>query len=246
MGNRIGITQTVSNVSVNRGLFTAQLNVGNQFGDTAFNGEARWLSIAVRCPTGGTYTPLNPRQPLTSLPYALPGLRTFPNATSPNVVGGFSGHIILASVVGGVIGGGGLSGFPNRVRAYYASIGGGYANIASGYEANVDGGASNTASGFAATVGGGSYITASGTIATVGGGQFNTASNAETTVGGGFYNTASGNAATVGGGYTTPPATLKPPSAGASTTPPAVLPPPSAGANSTPPAALPPPSAGAT
>src|SRR5450759_3497118 len=36
-GTRIGITQTVSSVSVSRGLFTALLNVGNEFGNTAFN-----------------------------------------------------------------------------------------------------------------------------------------------------------------------------------------------------------------
>src|SRR5512140_1914117 len=40
-GNRIGLTQTVSSVSVTRGLFTALLNVGNEFGNTAFNGDAR-------------------------------------------------------------------------------------------------------------------------------------------------------------------------------------------------------------
>lgn len=41
------------------------------FGD-AFGGEARWLEIAVRCPSGsGNYTMLSPRQALTPTPYAL-------------------------------------------------------------------------------------------------------------------------------------------------------------------------------
>ncbi len=45
------------------------------FGDKAFEGDERWLAIAVRCPAGsGTYTTLNPRQLLSAVPYAL-GLR---------------------------------------------------------------------------------------------------------------------------------------------------------------------------
>jgi hypothetical protein len=45
------------------------------FGVDAFTGEARWLDIQVRCPSGsGTYAQLTPRQELTAVPYAL-GLR---------------------------------------------------------------------------------------------------------------------------------------------------------------------------
>lgn len=42
------------------------------FGNAAFNGEARWLEIGVR-PNGSTndFTLLNPRQALTPRPYAL-------------------------------------------------------------------------------------------------------------------------------------------------------------------------------
>ncbi|MCB0179737.1 MAG: hypothetical protein KDI62_16005 [Anaerolineae bacterium] len=71
-GSQVGSTQTVTNVNVSGGLFTAQLNGGGQFGSTAFNGEARWLQIAARCPAGsGNFTTLSPRQPLTAAPYAL-------------------------------------------------------------------------------------------------------------------------------------------------------------------------------
>lgn len=57
---------------VNDGLFTAQLNSGNEFGSAAFTGDERWLQTAVRCPAGsGDYTTLAPRQELTATPYAL-------------------------------------------------------------------------------------------------------------------------------------------------------------------------------
>src|SRR5262245_28221281 len=86
LGNQVGATQTVLNTSVTDGLFTAQLD----FGAAAFDGNARWVEIAVRSPAGsGTYTTLSPRQPLTVAPYALHAvtaenggvLTTTPNGT---------------------------------------------------------------------------------------------------------------------------------------------------------------------
>jgi hypothetical protein len=67
-GTQIGTTLGQPNVTVSEGLFTVQLD----FGANAFNGSARWLEVAVRCPAGsGTYNTLTPRQPLTPAPYAL-------------------------------------------------------------------------------------------------------------------------------------------------------------------------------
>ncbi|CAG0935026.1 hypothetical protein TFLX_03850 [Thermoflexales bacterium] len=67
-GNQVGPTQTQWNHAVDNGLFTVQLD----FGSSAFEGNARWLQIAVRCPAGsGNYTLLTPRQPLTPAPYAI-------------------------------------------------------------------------------------------------------------------------------------------------------------------------------
>jgi len=64
-GAPIGAAQTLDSVSVTNGLFTVTLD----FGATAFTSEARWLEIAVRCPSGsGGYTPLSPRQALTAAP----------------------------------------------------------------------------------------------------------------------------------------------------------------------------------
>jgi hypothetical protein len=127
-------------------------------------------------------------------------LRFEPNATSPNIIGGFSGNSVTSGVVGATISGGGQSGGINQVTANFGTVGGGEGNTASGSWATVGGGGGNTASGDPATVGGGGGNTASGNYATVGGGGGNTASGFAATVGGGGGNTASGNYATVGGG----------------------------------------------
>jgi hypothetical protein len=73
------VTDGVSkpNVAVNRGLFTvADISFGpdnlSEMHYNAFNGQARWLQIAVRCPAGsGSFMTLTPRQALTATPYAL-------------------------------------------------------------------------------------------------------------------------------------------------------------------------------
>jgi hypothetical protein len=71
-GTQVGSTQTKTGVSVTNGLFTIP---DLDFGTNAFQGDARYLEIAVRCPAGsGSYTTLSPRQALTAAPYAL-GLR---------------------------------------------------------------------------------------------------------------------------------------------------------------------------
>ncbi len=67
-GSQVGATLEQSTVAVSRGLFTVLLD----FGPYAFNGDARYLGIDVRCPAGaGDYTPLAPRQALTPAPYAI-------------------------------------------------------------------------------------------------------------------------------------------------------------------------------
>jgi hypothetical protein len=66
-GTLVGSPITMTNQTVTDGLFTVQLD----FGASAFQGSARWLEIAVQPTSGGGYTTLSPRQPLTAAPYAL-------------------------------------------------------------------------------------------------------------------------------------------------------------------------------
>ncbi len=58
---------TNSAVAVSNGLFTTTLN----FGGGVFTGPARWLEIAARTNSGGAFTILSSRQPLTPTPYAI-------------------------------------------------------------------------------------------------------------------------------------------------------------------------------
>ncbi|NUQ47242.1 MAG: tail fiber domain-containing protein [Phycisphaerae bacterium] len=70
-GNQIGSLMSVDNVDVVDGLFTVNID----FGSGAFDGQARWLQIAVRSPAGsGAFTTLSPRQPLSPVPHALVAL----------------------------------------------------------------------------------------------------------------------------------------------------------------------------
>ena len=78
---QIGNVDTQSNVPVINGLFTVTLNAGNQFGANAFDGQAKWLEIRVRCPTGSPgFTVLEPRQLLTAAPYTHNSLSLIPGA----------------------------------------------------------------------------------------------------------------------------------------------------------------------
>ncbi|MEM7114804.1 MAG: hypothetical protein AAF614_20380 [Chloroflexota bacterium] len=64
-GSQVGST-IAQTLTVTEGLFTTNLD----FGAAAFNGEARFLEIAVQLNGGGGFTTLTPRQPITAVPYA--------------------------------------------------------------------------------------------------------------------------------------------------------------------------------
>jgi trimeric autotransporter adhesin len=67
-GTQIGSLLAADNIALNGGRFVVDLD----FGSAAFAGQARFLEIAVRTPAGsGTFTTLEPRQPVHAAPYAI-------------------------------------------------------------------------------------------------------------------------------------------------------------------------------
>jgi hypothetical protein len=206
-GNQIGSTQTLNGQSVINGLFTVQLD----FGQGAFNGDARWLEIAPKCTGDANFVVLDPRQPLTPAPYALalPGLYTQENATSPNLIGGYNANLVTAGAFGATVSGGGsFASGSNDVTDNYGTVGGGANNQAGDAAgattdatfATVGGGLGNTAGEIGTTIGGGNSNLATGEHATVGGGSSNQATANRSTVAGGQSNLASGEATTIAGG----------------------------------------------
>ena len=198
--------QVVPGVVVSEGYFAVDVD----FGADAFNGNARWLEVAVKCEGDAEHTPM-PRQQLRPVPYALalPGLRTRQNATSPSIIGGFRDNAIPTGIAGATIAGGGADGSVNRVTDSYGVVGGGYDNLAGDDSgtysdrpcATVGGGKDNAARGSYAAIAGGEFNAATGGHATVAGGTSNTASGWAATVGGGYANAVSGDVATIGGGH---------------------------------------------
>lgn len=163
---------------------------------------------------------LSPTQPLTATPYAsyasaARGVTTESNqpvqltingspvlritaANDPvaghtvNLVGGSAANIISNGYVGGFIGGGGSSIYPNRVGGNYASVIGGVLNTASGLV--------STAMGNGATASG-DYSTAMG-FYTSASANYSTAMG-NTTIASGSGSTAMGLYTTASGGYST-------------------------------------------
>jgi hypothetical protein len=192
--DQVGDMDEHTSIEVDDGIFTIP---DLDFDEGAFNGEARYLEINVRCGGGGRET-LTPRQEITPAPYALalPGLRTQQSYTSPNVLGGHTLNSVTQGVVGSVISGGGYFDDPpesNFISDNYGVIGGGSGNLAG----NNSGGVSDAAY---ATVGGGHSNKALNTGATVAGGTINEAYY-RATVGGGYGNIASGGYSTIPGGH---------------------------------------------
>lgn len=79
-GTQIGLTQTITNVTVTNGIFTVELD----FGAEAFSGAERLLEIRVKHPADPSYTTLAPRQKITSAPYAIKSLNAINATTAEN------------------------------------------------------------------------------------------------------------------------------------------------------------------
>lgn len=80
------LVQTLTDVpvTVTNGVFTVQLNFTAA---NAFNGDDRFLEIAVKRNAGDLYVVLNPRQQITSAPYAIRALNAT-NATNATTLNG--------------------------------------------------------------------------------------------------------------------------------------------------------------
>jgi hypothetical protein len=83
-GSQVGVTVEKTAVALQDGLFSVTLD----FGAGAFTGDARWLEIGVR-ENGNPdpYTVLEPRQPITPVPYAI-NAGSFSGTLSGDVTGG--------------------------------------------------------------------------------------------------------------------------------------------------------------
>lgn len=101
LGVQTGGSHAISNVQVANGLFTVQVNTGNQFGASAFNGQARWLEVAVRSPAGsGAFATLTPRQAVSATPYAIKAIS--PDGHSLDAADGDPTDVVFVSNTGTV------------------------------------------------------------------------------------------------------------------------------------------------
>jgi len=200
-GSQVGPMAPVDDVDVVNGQFTARLD----FGSSAFTGDARWLEIAVRVPSGsGGFTTLDPRQLVTPAPHAVYAASAGNAWNLTGNAGTTAGTNFLGTTdnVPLVFKSWGLHVF--RLEAGY----GGYSpNIIGGYSGN-----SVTTDVYGATIGGGGEAglinRVTDDFGTVSGGRYNQAGDNMgftyerifATVGGGTGNTAGGGASTIGGG----------------------------------------------
>jgi hypothetical protein len=218
---QVGSPQQFSNVAVDNGVFSVQLD----FGNSAFDGSDRYLEISVRCPAGtGVFNTLTPRQPVTPAPYALYATNA---GDAERALGGpfwnLSGNSSIAAndflgtldnqsfdirvnnlrvmryrpettspvLIGGFNGNAVSTGVQGAVIA-----GGGLTSFTNTITDNfgvISGGAFNRA-------GDGGTVFDSAPYATVGGGYQNTAENPYATVGGGFQNDTDAAYTTIAGG----------------------------------------------
>lgn len=172
-GAQVGSTQSQANVALANGAFDAPLD----FGAAAFQGESRYLQIAVRCPAGsGAYTTLSGRVALTAAPYALslrPGASIQSTGSALNLsssaASGFALTVVATGTTaiygqGGAATGAGVAGF-NTNGATTASgvsgINGGYGMGVFGQTASghgVHGKATNLAEGYGVYSEGNTYV----------------------------------------------------------------------------------------
>ena len=127
-------------------------------------------------------------------------LRLEPNATSPNVIGGFGGNSVDSGLAGVTIGGGGYSTRENSALAgaNYGLIGGGNNNTIQGYASFIGAGRNNVTGpgSFDSVIGGGVNNTNNSYRGALLGGQYNTirTNSNHAFLGSGLWNVVDGDA----------------------------------------------------
>ena len=219
-GGGIMIAGPLTNtVSVSNGLFTTTVD----FGAAAFDGNARWLEVAVRTNGAAAFAALSPRQQLAPTPYAVyapsagaASTASMASSIAANTVYNASlqansittdkildGTITDADIAATGISGGKILG--GDLQAQRLEVGTNH--ILNGTLATIAGGSTNTVNANYAAVGGGYHntIQTNALYSAIGGGNNNTIqTNAQSAViGGGYNNTIQWNAssATISGGY---------------------------------------------
>lgn len=91
-GDQIGGTQA-SAVTATNGVFTTNLN----FGETAFDGTARFLQISVFSAALNAFVELNPRQQITSSPYSIKSSTTDTATNALNLGGTSADQFVVTS-----------------------------------------------------------------------------------------------------------------------------------------------------
>lgn len=85
-GNQVGSTLTKPGIAVAKGIFSVKLDFGSNY-----PGATRFLEIHVRQAGGGTFTPLTPRQSISSTPYSIKSISA-ENATNTTQLGGVAAN----------------------------------------------------------------------------------------------------------------------------------------------------------
>lgn len=221
VGNRLGSIQTIEKIAVTNGLFSVELNTAGEFGTEPFNGDARWLEIAVKKTGTTSYSTLTPRSPVTVAPYAHYAKNAWKlngnagTSADTNFVGTTDNQpLVLRANNFEILRLEGLRAYAFPVTRYSANVtagvgtnfisdgvwggtvgGGGYASVPCimPCDANrVTDDYGTVSGGISNQAGNGGTTTTDAAYATVSGGSHNMASGSYATVAGGSGNTASG------------------------------------------------------
>jgi hypothetical protein len=123
----IGSFSIFGAVPVTNGLFTVELNAYNEFGTSAFNGQARWLQIGVRTNNNNAMNPwinLEPRQPLDCTPQAMFAMNASNAMNASFAATVADGSISGSKLAPGAVAWTNISGIPlNAAIPYSAGLG---------------------------------------------------------------------------------------------------------------------------